>query len=308
MRKIRKFLILLSVCMAAMFLPCLTGCDDSDADQNITALGDLPREKVIEIRDACFEQFYGDELFAEWKYDKIGLSVSQYYGTFGDDIVVGIADRADKNVGWDCAFHNLIIDEVLVVRDYSMPYGVYVYDDTGASGKALTLLKDAYEAGRIDRDELGRIALVERELKEKAYREYGYDIGQSYVSDMTEEQTKAVRTDYLHAFYPEAEEDRVVHISIVDQLYTCADGSLVFCVREDYIGLRLGVAAKGEVSLVAGGREICVFPNEQYRIFVYTSDKECLSLQIAYAAHVSEEELEEISLQAREGVKYYPSF
>lgn len=308
MRKIRKFLILLSVCMAAMFLPCLTGCADSNADQHITALGDLPREKVIEIRDACFEQFYGDELFAEWKYDKSGLSVSRYYGTFGGDIVVGITNQADKNVGWDCALHNLIIDEVLVVRDYSMPYGVYVYDDTGASGKALTLLKDAYEAGCIDRDELGEIALVERELEENAYRKYGYDPGQSYVSGMTEEQTKAVRTDYLHAFYPEAEEDRVVHISIVEQLYTCVDGSLVFCVREDYIGLRLGVAAKGEAPLVAGDREICVFPNEQYRIFVYTIDEACLSLQSAYGTHVREEELEEISLQARECVKYYLPF
>ena len=307
MRKPREFLFLLCLCLsAAMLLPCLAGCGDDD--EGITALGDLSREKVIEIRDACFERYYAGELFATWRYDKSQLKISRYYGTFGSNIVVGVVNRSNPDAGWDCALHDLIVDDVLVVRQYSNPYTVYVYDDAVGGKEALSLLDDAYAAGRISRDELGQIALVGRETDEYAYLQYGYDAGQTYVSDMTQEQTKAVRRDYLHAFYPAAEEDKVVHISIVDQLYTCADGSFVLCVREDYIGLRLGVAAKGEAPFVAGGREICVFPNEQYRIFVYTSDEECLSLQSAYAAHVSEEELEEISLQARECVKYYPSF
>ncbi len=303
MRKPRKFLFLLCLCLsAAMLLPCLAGCGDDD--EGITALGDLSREKVIEIRDACFERYYAGELFATWRYDKSQLKISRYYGTFGSNIVVGVVNRSNPDAGWDCALHDLIVDDVLVVRQYSNPYTVYVYDDAVGGKEALSLLDDAYAAGRISRDELGQIALVGRETDEYAYLQYGYDAGQTYVSDMTQEEMQAVRSDYLHALYPDAPAERVVHISIEAQLYTCADGSVVFCMREDRIGLRQGVAAKGEVPLIVGGTEICVFPNEEYGILVYTPARACLSLQAAYGTHVLEEELQEIVLQARKYLSF----
>ena len=306
MQKSRRAIVLICLCLIVLLSLGLTGCEDPDRD--VTAAGELSREQVIEIRDAYFDQIYGGELFAAWKYDKSDISISDY-GTYDGNIVVGISDYADKDAGYDCAIWDMVIDEIYITS-YGKPFALWVYLNPAANKekKALLRLEDAYEKGYIDRDELGEIALHVREGYERSYLESGYDAGESYPPGMTAEEEKEVRLAYLQAFYPEAAEERVVHIFLVRQLYTCADGSRVFYLYEDRIGLRLGVAAKGEGSLTVGGREICTFPNEQYKIFVYTPDGECLTLQDAYGLHVTEGDLGEISAKARECGEYYLPF
>ncbi len=153
MRKSRRPIVLMCLCLLALFTFGLAGC--ADPDGNVTAVGDLSCEQVIEIRDAYFDRIYGDELFAARKYDKNCIVIVKYCGTYDGSIVVILRDNADENISVPDVVVPVYVDGMHIG---DLPNPLYDYCVYRPATGAVMRLGEAYEGGYLDRADLKQIA------------------------------------------------------------------------------------------------------------------------------------------------------